>query len=179
MDPNGQHDPNRRLGRGMIFLGWAAALGLMTFLFSQYLDHARNPNQDVAYHVGAGGVREVNLERNQQGHYVADGTIDGHQVEFFLDTGSTQVSVPAGVAARLGLKRGLPYAVSTANGTVTVYATRLRQLRLGAIELHDVRADINPHMDGNEVLLGMSVLGKLEMVQRDGRLILRQYPNDQ
>jgi aspartyl protease family protein len=175
MDQHGQQDPNHRLGRGMIFLGWAAALGLLTFLFSQYLDHARNPNQDVAYRVGEGGVREVDLDRNRQGHYVADGSINGQQVEFFLDTGATQVSVPGQVAKRLGLKPGLPYTVSTANGTVTVYATRLQRLQLGAIELHDVRADINPHMDGEEVLLGMSVLGRLEMVQRDGHLILRQY----
>ena len=32
-------------------------------------------------------------------------------------------------------------------------------------------------MEGNEVLLGMSFLRSLELVQRDGSLTLRQFPD--
>jgi aspartyl protease family protein len=84
------------------------------------------------------------------------------------------VSVPAGVAARLGLKRGVPLRANTANGVITTYSTRLDQVRLGDIELDNVRADINPHMQGNDVLLGMSFLRKLEFTQRDRELTIRQ-----
>ena len=37
-----------------------------------------------------------------------------------------------------------------------------------------MRASINPHMQGEEVLLGMSFLRHLELVQRDRELTVRQ-----
>ena len=63
----------------------------------------------------------------------------------------------------------------TANGTVPVWGTRLDSAQLGAVVLRDVRATIVPSMErGSPVLLGMSFLKQLEMVQREGRLTLRQ-----
>jgi aspartyl protease family protein len=41
--------------------------------------------------------------------------------------------------------------------------------------LQQVRASINPNMQGNEVLLGMSFLKHLEFTQRGDSLTLRQY----
>ena len=91
-----------------------------------------------------------------------------------MDTGATSVSVPASVARPIGLKRGAPQRANTANGQITTYATRLDEVRLGDIRLDNVRADINPHMQGDEVLLGMSFLRKLEFTQRDRELTIRQ-----
>ncbi|MGI9334732.1 MAG: retropepsin-like aspartic protease family protein, partial [Gammaproteobacteria bacterium] len=88
----------------------------------------------------------------------------------------TDVSVPAGLARRIGLERGMPLQTHTANGTITTYRTRLASVVLGDIELGNVRASINPHMQGDEVLLGMSFLRNLELVQRDRTLTLRQFP---
>ena len=124
--------------------------------------------------LSADGVREVVLRQNRAGHYVASGGINGQPVTFLLDTGATSVSIPASVAGRLGLKRGAAMRAHTANGTVTTYATRLDEVRLGNISLENVRADINPHMLGDEVLLGMSFLRKLEFTQRDRELTIRQ-----
>jgi len=53
---------------------------------------------DVEAHL-RGDVREVVLKRNRYGHYVANGSINGSQVEFLLDTGATAVAVPAATAA--------------------------------------------------------------------------------
>ncbi len=93
-----------------------------------------------------------------------------------LDTGATTVSVPAAVAHRLGLKRGPPVLSNTANGTITTYLTRLASVSVGDITLHNVKANINPHMGGNEVLLGMSFLKHLEFTQRGDTLTLKQLP---
>ena len=57
---------------------------------------------------------------------------------------------------------------------ITTYSTRLDEVRLGNIELNNVRADINPHMRSDDVLLGMSFLRKLEFTQRDRELTIRQ-----
>ena len=64
--------------------------------------------------------------------------------------------------------------LSTANGTVTGWRTRLTSLQLGDIQLYDVAAIIVPNMGDEQVLLGMSALKQLEFTQRDGTLVLRQ-----
>lgn len=163
-----------RVGVVMTVLAWVLVLGLLGAFFSGWMDKLDNPNQHVRSELSAGGVREVILEQNRAGHYVANGTINGHAVTFLLDTGATSVSVPAHVADRLGLERGAPLQAYTANGVATTYATRLARVRLGNIELDDVRADINPNMHGDEVLLGMSFLRQLEFTQRDRELTIRQ-----
>jgi len=158
----------------MTVLAWIVVLGLLSAFFSGWMEKLDNPNQQVRTALSADGVREVVLRQNRAGHYVANGAINGQPVTFLLDTGATTVSVPAGVAGRLGLKRGAPLRANTANGVVTTYSTRLEQVRLGNIELDSVRADINPHMQGEDVLLGMSFLRKLEFTQRGRELTIRQ-----
>jgi len=161
------------LGKGMIYVAWLLALGLLAWIFSGLLDAQRNPNRRVQSMTERGSPVVV-LERNRYGHYNASGQINGHDVEFLLDTGATTVSVPAALAKRLGLRQGSAVSVNTANGTVTAYLTRLQSVRLGGIELRDVKATINPGMAGKEVLLGMSFLKHLEFTQRGDTLTLKQ-----
>lgn len=164
------------MGKGMIILAWLLLLGLLTLFFSKLLDQQHNPNSDLQNRIDTTGTREVQLLRNRAGHYVASGEINGSSVIFFLDTGATTISIPGKVAKRLGLKAGYAMNVQTANGTVQVYSTRLKQVRLGGIEIFDVAANINPHMQGEEILLGMNVLKKLELIQKGDTLTIRQYP---
>lgn len=174
-DHNPQHSTSG-LGRGMMIGGWIVGLLLLALVFGNLLEQGQNPNRNITGTVSELGVREVTLGRNRHGHYLAGGQIDGQAVEFLLDTGASDVSVPELVAHRLGLKRGTPLFYDTANGTITAYHTRLASLSIGSIELHDVRASINPHMDGETILLGMSFLKHLEFTQRGNTLIIRQYP---
>jgi aspartyl protease family protein len=173
-DPRTTTENSGRIGAVMTVLAWIVVLGLLTALFNGWMEKLDNPNQQVRTELRADGVREVVLRQNRAGHYVANGDINGQRVTFLLDTGATSVSVPASVAERLGLKRGAPLRANTANGVVTTYSTRLDQVRLGDIELNNVRADINPHMRSDDVLLGMSFLRKLEFTQRDRELTIRQ-----
>lgn len=173
-----QSDPAQtphRIGRGMLIVAWAAGLGMLSLLFSNILDQQRNPNMRIDTVHSADGVREIRLQRNRYGHYHATGTINDKPVEFMLDTGASDVSIPDGVARRVGLKRGVAKFYETANGTIKAYATRLDSLGLGDITLQQVRASINPHMDGETILLGMSALKQLEFTQRGDTLIIRQY----
>jgi len=41
--------------------------------------------------------------------------------------------------------------------------------------MNNVRASINPYMDGEEILLGMSALKQLELLQQGKTLTLKQY----
>ena len=167
---------SKRLGFGMIAAAWVILLGLLTLLFGDVLENQQNPNREVEGRVLESGVREVRLQRNRSGHYVATGLINGRRVRFLLDTGATTVSVPARLAERLELERGRPQLASTANGVVTTYTTRLENVRLGELSVDNVRANINPGMRGEDVLLGMSFLKHLEFTQRGDILTIRQYP---
>ena len=164
----------KRLGKGMTVLGWVFVLGLLTVYFSEYLDKQHNPNQNLALNQ-AGNHKEVQLQRNRYGHYVATGMINNKSVVFILDTGATDISIPEKVARRLKLKAGIKIPVYTANGQIDVYATILDRVSLGAIELHDVSANINPFMQGEEILLGMSFLRHLDFSQEGDKLLIRQY----
>lgn len=168
-----EQTPGRRAGRVMWVLAWGAGLLLATHFFGNWEDRQHNPNQ-TPQSVHGNGFVEVSLASSRQGHYVVNGQIDGHDVTFLLDTGATQVAIPSAVAEQLGLQRGAPIIISTANGRATGHRTRLDSLRLGDIELRDVAALIAPGMDGDEVLLGMSALKQLEFSQKGGTLVLRQ-----
>ena len=170
-----QSNETRRIGRGMMIGAWAIGLGLLSMLFGDVLEKQRNPNQHIDTVQGTDGVREIRLQRNRYGHYHATGTINSEPVEFMLDTGASDVSIPDGVARRVGLKRGAERYYNTANGTIKAYATVLDRVGLGALELRQIRASINPHMEGETILLGMSVLVQLEFTQRGDILIIRQY----
>ena len=163
---------SRRLGRGMIVLAWLAALGLLWLFFDEVLEHRYNPNRNLVVQPGSG---ELVLKRNRAGHYVAPGTINGQPVVFLLDTGATQVSVPAHLGPELGLAPGAPMQVMTANGTVTVRATTIDELGLGPFRIGNVRGHLNPGFRDDQILLGMSVLAQLEFTQRGDTLILRPH----
>lgn len=168
--------PGKRAGRVLLVLAWGAGLFLATRFFGAWEQRQENPNAIVSSQQGDGFI-EVQLQGNALGHFVATGQINGQAVQFMLDTGATDVAIPSAVAERLGLARGVPVTVSTANGRSEGYRTRLDSVRLGAIELRDIRALVAPGLDGEQVLLGMSALKKLEFTQRGGTMLLRQTTN--
>lgn len=172
---NQQQPETRRLGKGMTFAAWILALVLLTLFFNYKLDQQRNPNQAVFTRVNAAGVQEVVLKRNRFGHYVTSGTVNGVPVEFLLDTGASDVAIPATLAGRLGLQRGTAVQYQTANGTVTAWRTQIDSVAIGPMVVENVAASINPGMHDMEILLGMSVLKHVEFTQRGDTLILRPY----
>jgi aspartyl protease family protein len=164
---------SRRIGKGMIVAAWILALTLLTFLFSGFLDRQRNPNQQLVSRISEDGIPEVALKRNRYGHYLATGHINGQPVRFLLDTGASDVVIPGPLAEQLKLRRGLPVAYQTANGTITGYRTLLDSVGLGPLHLKQVPASINPYFQSDDILLGMSVLKHLEFTQRGDTLTLR------
>ncbi len=162
----------QRMGRGMLYLSAIGLLVILTWVFDGVLERRGNPNSDPQGRVTP-SAQEVVLQRNRQGHYVATGAINGVPVKFLLDTGATAVAVPEHLARRLGLLRGMPQRMMTANGMITAYSTRLELVQLGPIKRSAVAASINPGMSGEEVLLGMSFLKHLEMRQQGNELTLR------
>lgn len=167
-------DENQQMGKRMSFIFWIIAFLLLIWFFNGALERQDNPNMDPESSFNNGSA-EVKLKRNRQGHYVSGGFINQHAVTFLLDTGATNVSIPAHLAPQLNLSKGYPVTVMTANGAVTAYQTRIDNLQIGDIRIRDVDATINPGMADNEILLGMSALGQLDFRQTGDWLILNQY----
>ncbi|MCP3673816.1 MAG: TIGR02281 family clan AA aspartic protease [Gammaproteobacteria bacterium] len=166
--------PTQSIGRGMYAIAWLFGLALLTLFFSGHEERKINPNKNPDSSM-QNGVAEVVLQQNRQGHYVTNGTINGHEVVFLLDTGATDVSIPAHIADDIGLKRGRSMQVSTANGTIKVYQAWLQEVSIAEIVLTNVDANINPGIKDNFILLGMSALKHLEFTQRGRTLTLKTY----
>ena len=167
-------DSTNKMGKIFIWLAWIFALALLVFFFQDVLDKQWDPNKNPQMSLSSQGKAEVKLQQNRQGHYVVHGEINEMPVVFLLDTGATQVSIPAHIAEELQLTGTRASRVNTANGTTTVYQTTLQQLSIGNIYLYDVSAHINPSMQSNQILLGMSALKRVEFSQVGKQLILRE-----
>ncbi|MGL1957796.1 MAG: retroviral-like aspartic protease family protein [Colwellia sp.] len=169
-----EDDSTNKIGKVFVWVAWIIAIILLMLFFQETLDKQYNPNSQPEMRLTDTGQAEVTLVQNRQGHYVTQGTINESSVTFLLDTGATQVSIPAHVADELQLISFGSYLVQTANGTVTVYKTQIDQLSIGNIFLYNVAAHINPAMESDEILLGMSALKKLDFSQTGKQLILRE-----
>ncbi len=169
-----ENDSTTNFAKSFVWLAWLIGIALLVFVFQDLLDEQYNPNQDPKLSLQNNGKAQVVLQQNRQGHYVTNGAINGTEVTFLLDTGATQVSIPAHIAQNLSLQAGNKYRVQTANGSITVYQTQLNELRIGNIYLYNVAAHINPSMDADEILLGMSALKRVEFSQTGKELILRE-----
>lgn len=162
-----------KLGTTFTWLGWIIGILILTLLFERILDHQQNPNQFVQT-IRNGAQEQIVLQRNRSGHYLFNGLINGKTVTFLVDTGATTTSIPDHLADELGLRKGHKFGVQTANGNSYAYSTVIDNLKLGEIEFIQVGASLNPGLQGDEILLGMNVLKKLELVQRENILILRR-----
>ena len=171
---NSATNPQRKTGMTMLIIAWSLLFFLLAAAFNGWLDSNTNPNQNPET-IQSGNVREVILEANRQHHFVVNGSMNGQPVTFLLDTGATDVAIPMQLGMRLGLPKGPATTVNTANGLATAYTTLLEEVTIGAITLRRVRASLNPGLQDDVVLLGMSALKQLEFSQHGTQLILRQY----
>lgn len=168
-------DSTVKTGKAMMYVGWLLVLAMLTWYFNNYEANKNNPNQDpLSFSSGQQNV--VTLKRNEAGHYVTTGTINGEKVTFLLDTGATNVSIPEKLSSRLHLEKLARGQSNTANGYVDVFITRINKLTIGNIEVTDVPASINPGQNyDNQILLGMSVLKNVEFTQKGDELTLKQF----
>ncbi len=118
---------------------------------------------------------EVTLQREYDGHFYADVTVDGVPSRMLVDTGASVVALTGDDALAMGLywddSQVAPVAQG-ASGTVYGVNTSLPRMRLGDFEAQDVRAVIIPEGLGVS-LLGQSFLETIDHVRiADDRMVL-------
>ncbi len=123
----------------------------------------------------SGWGHEVMLQREHDGHFYADVTVDGVPSRMLVDTGASVVALTGDDALAMGLywddSQVAPVAQG-ASGTVYGVNTSLPRMRLGDFEASDVRAVIIPEGLGVS-LLGQSFLETIDNVRiADDRMVL-------
>ena len=119
---------------------------------------------------------EMIVRAGANGQFMVDAVVDGVEIRFLVDTGATRVVLTAEDAERLGYRLdGLDYSerYQTANGEILGAPVVLPELRIGDLEIEDVRSSVI-RAPLSTSLLGMTFLSRLESFEvRDEGLILR------
>lgn len=134
-----------------------------------------NPQNFYFYNQGAGNnyapSNKVTITAAPDGHFYAEGSVNGYSVRFMIDTGASEIILSPQDAFRSGfnvesLKFNSAYA-QTANGDVRLESVMLDSFGVGNIKYYKIRAMINetpmPYS-----LLGMTFLRRLKSYQIQG-----------
>jgi aspartyl protease family protein len=125
---------------------------------------------------GAGPQKaQLSISRGVGNHYWIAGSIDGHPVQFLVDTGATSVAMNEGQARRLGIDyrvQGRPMVASTAGGNIKAWRIKLDSVKIGGLEVLGVEGAVLEGDSPTEVLLGMSFLSRVRWREENGVLQL-------
>ncbi|KIO48636.1 aspartyl protease [Nitrosospira sp. NpAV] len=134
-----------------------------------YFDARQQPTIAVASPELAAG--EVVIPRSRDGHYYVRGAINGHAVNFMVDTGASMVSINRDIALRSGLAGGIPANFSTPNGTVMGEIVAGQTIEAGGIVVEGLSVGIG--IQGNIALLGQNFLRRVDVLQSNDKMVLR------
>lgn len=137
-------------------------IGVAVFLGVQAMK-SREARARFTLHEGV-----IEIRRAPDGHYHWPGTLNGEPVEFLVDTGATSTALPARLAERVGLRSEGEVMSSTAGGLVRGQLARADIALEGGVGARGLRVTVLPALEAP--LLGMDLLGRLHLSQRDGVL---------
>ena len=153
-------------------LGHITALAIWIAISSViylYFDARQKPTFAIASAELASG--EVVIPRSRDGHYYVRGTINGHPVDFMVDTGASTVSISRDIARNVDLPRGMPANFLTANGATMGEIVSRQTIEAGGIVLEGLSVGVG--IQGDIALLGQNFLRKVDVLQSGDKMVLR------
>ncbi|HEX3364208.1 TIGR02281 family clan AA aspartic protease [Phenylobacterium sp.] len=130
----------------------------------------------AAYAPAAPTSGPSSIAKASDGHYWAEGLVNGSHIRFLVDTGATAVALTPADAERLGFNQAdlkFTYRVTTAAGETRAAAVKLAEVTVAGARLQNVDAlVIEKGLDAS--LLGMSYLGRLASFQATRQALILQ-----
>ena len=120
----------------------------------------------------SGFERSVTLKASRTGHFFARAYINGKPIAVMVDTGATMIAMTYKDAERLGLRphsSDFTMTSRTANGTARMAPVKLDSVRIGDVEVSNLRGTISEQGKLHITLLGMEFIRKLERFELRGR----------
>ncbi len=116
----------------------------------------------------------VSISLNDNGQYRTGGSINGRAVALLVDTGANIVALNANDARSLGIdfRSGRISQAVTASGRVNSWEVTLDSVQLGGIRVPNVRAAVLEGDYPEDILLGMTFLGNVDIRNANGVLVL-------
>ena len=120
----------------------------------------------------SGFQRSVTLTASRNGHFITRAYINGRPIAVMVDTGATQIALTYEDAERLGLRphsSDYTQTTRTANGIGRAAPIDLDSVRIGDVEVSNLRGSIGEPGKQHITLLGMEFIRKLERFEMRGR----------
>lgn len=122
----------------------------------------------------APSVVRKTIRANHRGMFHTTGSINGHVINFLVDTGATTIAMSSVQAKKLNIRyrlEGKETVASTASGRAKAYRVNLKSVKVGAIKQTNVVGLVIDGAYPREVLLGMSFLNRVK-VEKTGELMI-------
>lgn len=146
-------------------LFWLGALGVMYVAMDRYLQ----PSEAVV--LSNGGLQ---LQRQRDGHFYADGNINGQPVRFMVDTGASSIAVTDALAQRAGLEGGQMVQFQTANGPRMGRLVRAQNIQVGPLQVRNLTVGTGyTGRSAQDALLGQNFLRQFQVSIQGDVLELR------
>jgi aspartyl protease family protein len=122
-----------------------------------------------------GFERSVTLTANRNGHFFARAYINGRPIAVMVDTGATQIALTYEDAESLGLRpfnSDYTQTTRTANGVGRMAPVTLDSVRIGDVEVSDLRGSVAERGKLHITLLGMEFIRRLQRFELRGRELM-------
>lgn len=162
-----QHQRGRSLWRLNLGMGmfWVALLGAMYVGMDRYLQPAASVVQSDG---------SLQIQRHRDGHFYADGSINGQPVRFMVDTGASAIAVTDALAQSAGLQGGEVAQFRTANGTRTGRLVRAESITVGPLQVRNLTVGTGyTGRNEQDALLGQNFLRQFDVLMRNDVMELR------
>ncbi|WP_372828083.1 TIGR02281 family clan AA aspartic protease [Polaromonas sp.] len=149
-----------------IVLFWLAVMGVLYALMTQVL---KPPPMQVSI------TGELTIPRARDGHFYAQGQIQGKPVTFLVDTGASLVVVSEAFARDASLAPGEPTTFRTASGELRGRIVSGLTVSVGPASVSGARVGVGlVGPDPAMALLGQSFLSRFEVLLSGDTMTLRE-----